>query len=901
MSFKKRGPRDELRGKSTRKNGRRKNSRNSRNRKNSRNSRNSRNRKNSRNSRNSRTARGNRNANVKATSDDDEAKAFKMPPEHVFNKNHRNEWSNRNVNVKTTSDDDEVEALKTPLVQVFARLMTGYTITLSDVDLNGNVEAVKNKIKDKEGVPIANQRLLFAGKELLNDQILSNYDVVGESTLISVLRFEGGMKASSEINGRREALMNQVLQGNGTEHGNAIISHENDAHLADAYAINNNDDYNKITVSDSGGVETSKRSLVEREAPTIFLKTFQLAGIENLICDVEEDQYVMMLYQTSTVKGALMGYLDPCDGILSLPFESSNNSNVKNESQRAILEECYGEELENVYKIRKSFRQKATLQNLMVDKKSTIGCNCFVRYTTRHGNSSSYRRLNNRTNRWQKGRRMGIGSIILLNEKEADAFVEATNKDLCAIWQGTKGKFYKDNLNGICENSALSLNLNETYTVSALSSRRNKKWIRRQFEHSHANALETQMVLKVPIKYIKALKPEKDSEYVKIDAGKLSCFDWQCDMICQREKTEANAAEHLLKVLDKIDNKFGVSLNRLANRGMAKFNLKGLVESLGGLDIVNQYIFQYDDIFTIEFRLLLIERNEQIFFNRTSQYLLKLKHSQKLVKVIRNGTEVYGIRYCSDLFSFKPILDALYAKFTDLDERIVRGQHRESNLQYGLRMKMVGPTTFEVDEVRQRYPPQEQFAFVGDATDAAMVNETQVLMRAVEDNCYRSVYILLRRGHVRDATRLIQGNTVLHRAAFHGCQIPIIECLLDNVQNGMMMLNMRDRQGYTPLIQAAKYGHHHIVKILLERGADPSLSTEERMTALHWAEINGKINCANLIRRHLGIEDYNENCMFSQLDMHDQSPSSNVDQYHVDDEEEEDEFDEKYSQYYCDY
>ena len=87
-----------------------------------------------------------------------------------------------------------------------------------------------------------------------------------------------------------------------------------------------------------------------------------------------------------------------------------------------------------------------------------------------------------------------------------------------------------------------------------------------------------------------------------------------------------------------------------------------------------------------------------------------------------------------------------------------------------------------------------------------------------------------------------------------------------------------------------------IVKILLERGADPSLLTEERMTALRWAEINGKINCANLIRRHLGMEDYNENYMFS----HDQSSSNNAHQYYVD-EEEEDEFDERYSQYYQDY
>lgn len=74
------------------------------------------------------------------------------------------------------------------------------------------------------------------------------------------------------------------------------------------------------------------------------------------------------------------------------------------------------------------------------------------------------------------------------------------------------------------------------------------------------------------------------------------------------------------------------------------------------------------------------------------------------------------------------------------------------------------------------------------------------------------------------------------------------------------------------------------------------------MTALQWAEVNGKIGCANLIRRHLGMEDYNVNHVFLQFDLPHQIPFNNVDEYleyYID--EEEDEFDEKYSQYLCDY
>jgi phage regulator Rha-like protein len=77
--------------------------------------------------------------------------------------------------------------------QIFINTLTGKTVTIS-VQPNYKISYIKEIIKLKEGIPMDEQKPIFAGKALEDNKDIAYYNIQKESTLHLALRLRGGKR-----------------------------------------------------------------------------------------------------------------------------------------------------------------------------------------------------------------------------------------------------------------------------------------------------------------------------------------------------------------------------------------------------------------------------------------------------------------------------------------------------------------------------------------------------------------------------------------------------------------------------------------------------------------------------------------------------------------------------------
>lgn len=77
-------------------------------------------------------------------------------------------------------------------MQIFIKTLTGKNM-VAEVEPSDTIQTLKAKIQDREGIPVDQQRLIFSGKQLVDEKTIADYNIQQDNSVHLVLRLRGGL------------------------------------------------------------------------------------------------------------------------------------------------------------------------------------------------------------------------------------------------------------------------------------------------------------------------------------------------------------------------------------------------------------------------------------------------------------------------------------------------------------------------------------------------------------------------------------------------------------------------------------------------------------------------------------------------------------------------------------
>jgi hypothetical protein len=76
-------------------------------------------------------------------------------------------------------------------MMIKVKTLTGKEVEV-DIEPSDTVARIKERVEEKEGIPPAQQRLIYAGKQMTDDKTAADFGMEGGSVVHLVLALRGG-------------------------------------------------------------------------------------------------------------------------------------------------------------------------------------------------------------------------------------------------------------------------------------------------------------------------------------------------------------------------------------------------------------------------------------------------------------------------------------------------------------------------------------------------------------------------------------------------------------------------------------------------------------------------------------------------------------------------------------